>query len=311
MSLFAAVITLLIEQFRPLPVRQWLVEPLTRWFGFLDRQFNDGDYRHGTLAWIVGVALPTVAVGALQVALWSVSWIAALAFSVLVLYFTMGIRQYSHYFTNIQLALRGGDLDAARRLVGEWRGLSGDRESSNAVVRLAIEQALVDSHRMLFAPLAAFALLGPAGAVLFRLALFAREYWRVPKSEFVAFGLENRFGEFAQRAFHVVNWLPIRLTGMGFAITGDFEDAVFCWRTQAATWGEAEAGILIASGAGALGVRLGMPVQEGFGIEDRPEMGMGDEADVDFMQSTIGLIWRTLALFLMVLALVWVASWVG
>ena len=311
MALFPVVITLLIEQFRPLPVQQWVVEPLTRFFDFLDRQFNDGRYQHGVVAWVAGVILPTLLVGAVHFALFRVSWMAALIFSVVVLYVTMGIRQYSHYFTDIQFALRSGDLDNARRLIAEWRGLSGDRVSSNGVARLAIEQALADSHRMVFAPLVCFALLGPAGAVLFRLALFARERWRRPKTEVAMFGLENHFGDFSQRAFHWINWLPLRLTAMGFAIAGDFEDAVFCWRTQAATWGEAETGILIASGAGALGVRLGMPVQEGFGVEERPDMGMDDDADVDFMQSTVGLIWRTLALFLMVLALIWVASWVG
>lgn len=40
-------------------------------------------------------------------------------------------------------------------------------------------------------------------------------------------------------------------------------------------------------------------------------MGVGDEADADFMQSTIGLIWRTLVLLCLVLALLGVAGWVG
>ena len=30
----------------------------------------------------------------------------------------------------------------------------------------------------------------------------------------------------------------------------------------------------------------------------RPELGVGEEADVDFLQSTIGLVWRTLVLWL-------------
>lgn len=40
-------------------------------------------------------------------------------------------------------------------------------------------------------------------------------------------------------------------------------------------------------------------------------MGLGDDADADFMQSATGLIWRTLVLFLLLLALLWVSSWVG
>ena len=44
---------------------------------------------------------------------------------------------------------------------------------------------------------------------------------------------------------------------------------------------------------------------------DRPELGLGEDADPDFMQSTIGLVWRSLVLGLAVLALIWVSGWVG
>ena len=46
-------------------------------------------------------------------------------------------------------------------------------------------------------------------------------------------------------------------------------------------------------------------------LDDRPELGLGEDADPDFMQSTIGLVWRSLVLGLAVLALVWVSGWVG
>jgi adenosylcobinamide-phosphate synthase len=68
---------------------------------------------------------------------------------------------------------------------------------------------------------------------------------------------------------------------------------------------------LLASGGGALGVRLGMPIHESGEVLERPEMGVGDDADAEFMQSTIGLVWRTLVLVFLVLALLGVAGWVG
>jgi adenosylcobinamide-phosphate synthase len=76
-------------------------------------------------------------------------------------------------------------------------------------------------------------------------------------------------------------------------------------------WADRTSGILIAAGAGALGVRLGMPVHETGDIVERPEMGVGDEADADFMQSTVGLVWRALVLCLLMLALLAIAGWVG
>lgn len=308
MTLFPAIVALVIEQYRPLPVLSWVVAPLTRCFAFLDRQFNDGQYRHGILAWLFGVAAPAFLLNIAYLFLVDRYPLAALLLTIATLYLTMGFRQFSHHFTNLQLALRAGDLDRARRQLAEWRGRSGDRLGSNEIARLAMEQALIASHRHVFAPLICFGLFGPGGALFYRLAQFAQEYWKNGHPEIET----ARFGRFSQRAFQVIDWLPLRLTAIGFAVTGDFEDAIFCWRTQAAGWPEPEQGILLASGAGAMGVRLGLPIQEsGFGIEDRPELGLGDDADADFMQSAIGLAWRTLILYLLVLALIWIAGWIN
>ena len=257
-------------------------------------------------AWLVGVALPSVLVLALQgFAHWS-SGVLALLFGVAVLYLTMGFRQFSHHYTAIQLALRSGEIGQARQLLYQWRGIDAERLSSGEVARLAIEIALVASHRHVFAPLILFAVLGPAGAVLYRLAGHFAQVWAARDDT-----AEDAFGDFARRAFAVIDWIPVRMTAASFAIVGNFEDAVFCWRTQAARWRDEAGGILLAAGAGALGVRLGMSVGSEDGLGDRPELGVGDDADVDFMQSAVGLVWRTLVMALLLLTLLGIASWAG
>jgi len=92
---------------------------------------------------------------------------------------------------------------------------------------------------------------------------------------------------------------------------GNFEDAIYCWRSQAVLWPERSSAILIASGGGALGVRLGMPVHEAGKLVDRPEMGLGSEAGVDHMQNTVSLLWRALFVCLFLLFLLAVAGWAG
>ena len=47
------------------------------------------------------------------------------------------------------------------------------------------------------------------------------------------------------------------LTALTFAVVGNFEDAVYCWRSQALAWSTRTQGVILAAGAGALGVRLG------------------------------------------------------
>jgi len=138
--------------------------------------------------------------------------------------------------------------------------------------------------------------------VLYKLsALLAEKWGRRRGEEFRA------FGRFSARVFHVIDWVPLRLTAMGFAIAGDFEDAVQCWRAQFRTWTDPDAGVILASGAGALGVRLGGPLPRDGGVIYRPELGTGDDPDANYLQSAIGLVWRTLVTWMIVLLLITIA----
>lgn len=307
MTLFSLIVALLLEQVRPLPVRQVVLEPLRRLSATLVERFNDGQARNGAVAWAL-LVLPPVILGAVAYfVLWLAHPLLAFAFNIGVLYLTMGFRQESHFFTDIHLSLRMGELERARTTLGEWRGGQYYTASSSEVARLSIEKALVAAHRNVFGVIFWFIVLpGPSGALLYRLARYVGEAWGERRD--AEFG---EFGRFARKAFETIDWLPARLTAASFSVVGDFEDAVYCWRTQSMLWKDRASGILIAAGAGALGVRLGMPVHESGEIVERPEMGVGEEADADYMQSTVGLVWRALVLCLLMLALVVIAGWVG
>jgi adenosylcobinamide-phosphate synthase len=307
MTFFSILCVLVLEQLKASPADR-IEAALTAYADFLERQFNGGELRHGATAWGVGVLLPVLAVLALQIILGLLNPLLVFVLDVVVLYFTVGFRQFSHHFTDIQLALRMGEIERARQLLTEWRGQGAEKLGSAEVARLAIEQGIVSSHRHVFGPLFWFMVLGPVGAVLYRLSLGMAQRWSNP---LVSAEEGGAFGRFSSEAYQVVDWVPVRLTAVTFAIVGDFEDAVYCWRTQAAHWVDAASGILLASGAGALGIRLGLPIHEVAGVAMRPELGLGDDADIDHLQNAIGLVWRALLLCLLLLALLTVASWVG
>lgn len=322
MTLLSILVTLLLEQFQPLSVDRLVRAPVANLAAFLEQRLNDGVRLHGGIAWVLGAAVPAVGLFIVHRLLQNAQPLLAVLLSIGALYLTMGFRQFSHFFTAIHLALQNGEIEEARHILAEWRGQSGDSLSSSEVARLAIERALPLSNTHVFAPLFWFVLLGPAGALLYRLAQLLDEYWHsTPHHRADEYATLEAFGWFAHRAFTVINWLPVRITAAIFAMVGDFEDAVNCWRTQADHWPDKADGILLSSGAGALGVRLGMPVSgNGYKHEfpdeletndNRPELGLGDEADADFMQSTIGLVWRSLVLSLVVLTLMQIAFWVS
>jgi cobalamin biosynthesis protein CobD/CbiB len=307
MSLLSLIAVFLIEQLQPLNYRRAVAEPLGGWAAFIESRFNAGAYPHGIIAWCLAVLLPVLIVGALYGLLYSLSPILAWVLNVGILYLTMGFRQFSHHYTEIQLALRLGDVPRARELLAEWQGRSTDDLGAEDIARLSIEGALAASHRHVFAVLLWFVLLpGPCGAVLYRMALIVRDRWCRDKAID-----QSDFSLFSRQVFGIIDWLPLRATASAFAIVGDFEDAVFCWRTQPAQWPDRELGIVLASGAGALGVQLGRPVVEGVEVSDRAELGLGDPADVDFMQSAVGLVWRATMLWMLLLFLLGLASLVG
>ena len=298
MSVLAVIAALVIEQWRPLGERKHLRGALAALAQWLEQSFNGGERRQGVVAWLVAIVPAALAAALAHAALRAASPFAALLFNIAVLYLTLGFRQFSHYFTDIQLAVKSGDIDRARALLERWRGASGVVYTREEVIRLAIEEALVSSHRHVFGVLLWYLVLpGPSGAILYRLAAYLAVRWKPL----------GAFGDFARRAFHVLEWPAVRLTAAAFAVVGDFEDAVYCWRTQAHTWADPDAGILLAAGAGAMGVRLGMPVQDVEGMQARPELGVGEPAEGPFLDSTVGMLWRAVVVWIFVLVLVSVA----
>ena len=138
----------------------------------------------------------------------------------------------------------------------------------------------------------------------YRLSALLYDRWYVVRD-----AESSRFGEFAGRAFEAIDWVPVRLTAIGFAVAGDFMGAIEAWREQAAAWKSRSEGILLAASAGALGVKLGGVMHLPNTIEYRPQLGDGDEADADYMQAAVGLIWLALVLWMFLILLVTIASW--
>jgi adenosylcobinamide-phosphate synthase len=304
MTFLALVGALLLEQWRPLRTGNRLYVAFARYVNRIAENFNAGQYRDGVISWLLAVAPAALITLIVYAVSRHVNGLIALAWNVAVLYLALGFRQFSHYYNNVMLQLRAGDTAQARAALRDWRGEPGGELTAGEVARVAIELGLLRSHRHVFGVMAWFIVLGPVGAIGYRLAALLNDRWGAVDDD-----AAGAFGLFARRAFDVIDWLPTRLTAFGFAMTGDFMGAVECWREQAATWRSHAQGIILASAAGALGVKLGGVLHEDSGIVYRPPIGDGDEADVDYMQAAVGLIWRALVLWLFLILLATIASW--
>ncbi|MHB1656783.1 MAG: CobD/CbiB family protein [Burkholderiales bacterium] len=299
MTFFALLAAILIEHFHPLPQRRDTL--LNRTLRYLSNQINAGGLRHGILAWFL-VTIPLTAGSSLiyfflaHLSLW-LAWLWDIA----VLYVCIRFKADVLSAGQIHQSLAASNLAEAQQLFARWRGMSLSASDANDLERLNIEAVFSSALQHLFGVIFWFALLspaGPAGAVFYRTAEVLAKHWQIAS--------DGIFASFTQRMYRLANNWPARFTALSFAIAGNFEDAVYCWRSQASLWPDANMGIVLSSGAGALGVKLGMPIQQG-SIE-RAELGLGERADNSCFGSTLSLIWRALTIWLFLLLLVALAQ---
>jgi len=318
LNLIAILSALGLEQWRAFRWRASVEKVFVQYVRAVERRLNGGTVQQGTIAAVIALAPPVVLAAVVFFALKAVHPVLGLAWNIVALYFLMGFRQFSHAFTDVRNALAAGNLGAARRALAGWGGSNVSELAGGEIAKLAIERGLIDSYRQVFATLFWFTVLpGPAGAVLYRAATLLAMEWRDPPAGEDAAPLVHAravFGQPTRALLFLLDWIPVRLTALSFAVVGDFEDAAFCWRTQAEEWtgqegGEHE-GIVLASGAGALGVKLGGPLPvAGDKPVDRPEIGLGDEPDAELLPSAVGLVWRALVLWLLLILLLTLANW--
>jgi adenosylcobinamide-phosphate synthase len=319
MTFLSILCALLIEQLKPLRADNQVYGAIKAFAQRIEGWFNAGDAANGRMGWILMIAalmLPTALV----------YWVlqrynlvfAAFAWNVLIVYLTLGFRHYSHYFTSIQLALNSGDEPAARALLAEWTKLDTVGMDSTEIARIAVEKSLITTHRNVFGVFFWFLMpLGPAAAVMYRVAEYLARAWNEPDH------MRNEaFGQFAARAFYWIDWIPVRLTAIAFAVVGNFEDAIYAWRNFADRWADESRGIILAAGGGAMGVRLGTPNENAPSLlpadaatvdltDSEDDVLPGEEPNVRALQSTVGLVWRALLLWMMLLLLLSAAVWVG
>jgi adenosylcobinamide-phosphate synthase len=318
MNVIAILAALGLEQWRAFHWRATLEHLFVRYARAVERKLNGGSAQHAVIATLVTVAPPVLLAAMIYFLLDALHPLLGLAWNVAALYLLMGFRRFSHLYTNVEVALKANDLSGARRALAAWRGIPAGELSTGEIAKLAIERGLIDSYRQVFATLFWFTVLpGPAGAVLYRVAALLADEWQADAKRADTTPIAQGravFGRPARGLLWLLDWIPARLTALSFAVVGDFEDAVYCWRTQAKTWagedGGEHAGIVLASAAGALGVLLGGPVPVvGGEHEERPELGLGDLPEADLLPSGVGLIWRALVLWLVLMLLLTLANW--
>ena len=321
MSFFSLFLALVIEQARPLGSSHFLHQWLRRWADWVASHVDGGTKSQAWLAWALLIGAPAcLAILIHWVLAYFLGWFFAVAWNVALLYVTLGFRQFSHHFTGIRDALNDGDEALARQLLAEWQQVEVNELPHNEIVRHVIEHSVLSAHRHVFGVFFSYALLsivglGPVGAVVYRIAEFAKRYWSQTPTLATNTLQEHHnwtstsLQEVVTDSWHAIDWIPARATAMGFAIMGSFEDAMDGWRHHAEKFPNDNDGVILAATAGAINVQLG-------GAALQPELPgssstPGRAPELAHFAQVVGLVWRTVVMWLVLVALLSLANLLG
>lgn len=256
------------------------------WANYLEQRLNTGKRWQGILAVILAVS-PFV----LFAWLVSETWIIA----VVLLYLAIAPRSLSEHAWAVQSNLN--DLDKARQKVSLIVSRDTNNLDAEGVTRATIESVLENGNDAIFAAIFWYLVAGLPGLVLYRLTNTLDALWGYRNQRF------QHFGWAAARLDDVLNLIPARLTALSYACVGNFSTAIQSWYKQASTWYSPNAGPVMAAGAGALGITLGDSARYHGQIKNRPILGAGEPPSVNDIGRAVGLIYRALGLWLVIIVL--------
>lgn len=184
--------------------------------------------------------------------------------------------------------LAAGDIDGARDLLPSLCGRDPSALDVDGLARAALESVAENTSDAHVAPLLWAAAAGVPGVLVYRgvNTLDAMIGHRSPRY--------NRFGWAAARLDDAANYVAARVSGALVVICapligGSPLGALRAWRRDAARHPSPNAGVVEATFAGALGVRLGGPTQYRHQLEIRPTLGDGGVPGIDDLRRAVRL----------------------
>ena len=236
---------------------------------------------HGVIAWSIAV-VPCVL--GLAVLLWlAPNWLEWVM-GTWVLYVCIGWQSLREHAQAIVAPLLRQDLPEARAAVGRIVSRDTAELDEPQIAKAAMESVLENGSDAIFAPIFWFLVLGPVGALLYRLANTLDAMWGYKTPEL------RDFGWCAARVDDVLNYLPARIVVLTYALLGNTRRALYCAWHQGRGWKSPNAGPVMAAGAGALQVSLSGAACYFGEVQVRPTLGEGPEPKANDLDKAVRLV---------------------
>ena len=204
----------------------------------------------------------------------------SLVFSLAVLIYCLGPRDLNREVDAYLAVREAGDEEEARKIASQMAGkpASASPDQQSVDVMHAI---LTESNDRIFSVIFWFLVLGPLGALVFRLASYTMQTTH-----------NTTLGDAARKLQAIMAWAPAHLVAVGYALTGNYEGASqgFREKVKQDDLSECNNATLVTAGLGAL-----------------KDCEPGEETAC--IRSTRGLVLRTLVVWVAVIALLTLIGW--
>lgn len=252
----AVLLALLLDWLLGEPRRWHPLIGLGRWVAAVESRLNHSGCGRGQgVLGLLLVLVPVLAATGLLVTLIADVALLATLVNAVLLYLVIGARSLAEHARAVSTALTSDNIDWARTRVSYMVSRDTSALDEEAIARATLESVLENGSDAVFAPLFWFLVAGPLGAVAYRLVNTLDAMWGYRNERFLHFGWA------AARLDDWLNWVPARLCALSYGLVTLSLDglgrALNAWRQQAPLCASPNAGPVMASGAGALNLRLG------------------------------------------------------
>ncbi|MCK4864425.1 MAG: regulatory signaling modulator protein AmpE [Gammaproteobacteria bacterium] len=289
MSLLSVIFALIAESFISSLSELRRFDLFYRYVSWLRAKLPIFSFQNGSVTLVIIFAGVLFAVWLISAILGNVLGLLGFLFGIAVLIFTIGPRDLEEDVQNINTALENNDFEGAN-FHASYLANRTIAEPPMQLVQTIKEEILLQANIRMLGVFFWFILLGPVGAVLFRLSCLLKENQHDET---------NEFADACRDLYKIVNWIPARICVLSYAVAGNFVDTMSYWHGLSDLWLRDSEEFIIVSGIGAL------RYEQRIDRDDHES----DEPDTAGIQHTLSLVKRAVIVWVVLLGLLTVTGW--
>lgn len=289
MSLLSVIFALIAESFISSLSELRRFAFFFRYVSWVRAKLPSFSFQNGTVTLVIVVAGVLFTVWLVSAMLGNVLGLFGFLFGIAVLVFMIGPRDLEEDVQNVSNAFENSDYEGANF----YASLLASREISEPPMQLAQtvkEDILLQANTRMLGVFFWFILLGPVGAVLFRLSCLLKENQQNETDD---------FADACRELYDIIIWLPSRICVLSYAVAGNFVDTMSYWNGVSDLWLRNSEEFIIVSGVGALRYEHRLERDE---HDD-------DEADTAGILQALSLVKRAVIVWVVLLGLLTVTGW--